>query len=59
VLGYTAKPVKRGHLGDLAKLSLLDRCPLYRVTFWQSQTPWGYSQLVFSRQVSSAGKCTW
>jgi hypothetical protein len=48
----TAKPAKRRHFGDLAKLSSLDRCPLYRGTGWQSQTPWGPSHIVHSRQVS-------
>jgi hypothetical protein len=28
----SVKPVKRGHLGDLAKLSFSDRCPLYSGT---------------------------
>jgi hypothetical protein len=28
--GSSVKPATRGHLGDLAKLSSADRCPLYR-----------------------------
>jgi hypothetical protein len=27
---FTVKPAKRGHLGELARLSSLDRCSLYR-----------------------------
>jgi hypothetical protein len=55
----TVNPAKRGHHGDLTRLSSLDRCPLYRGMRWQNLTPWGPSQAVLSREVSSLQGASW
>jgi hypothetical protein len=47
------------HHRNRAKLSSPERCPLYRETGWQSQTPWEPSRIVLDRCPLSSGGLSW